>query len=815
MKPVVRKTLKVTGIIVGIFLLLYTGLLLYVSANKTSLIEKATTALSDKLDGKVAIGDVDISFFGTFPYASLVLKNVAITDTMFSQHKHPLVNAEKIYARISISRLFKKELAINGVKVNKAFIYLYTDTSGYSNTYLLGKKETGKKAAPGKSADEISFKSIELNDVHFIIDDQRSEKLHDLAVKQLDVKIDDISDSVLELSTKADIKVNSLAFNKEAGSFAKGHHVKGKFDLFFNTNLSQLFFDSIDLKISGHPFNIGGRFDLKGDEPQFTFRAHTQKVPYDFAKSVLTQKIATSMSIANVDKPVDADVYMQGPLKGGDPLIHAYWSVKGAHLSTPFFDFDNATLKGYYTDEVTPGLPRRDPNSKIVITDFFATWHDLPVSSNSIEILNLFQPILTCDLRSAFPLTKLNEIVGSSSIVMDSGEGSIDVNYQGPIIRNNNTNSFLNGSIGFINGTIDYVPRNVKLQNVNGKLAFRNSNVYVENLTCEVLNNKFRMEGTALNLLTLVNSEIDKVNIDWNIYSPALNLNSFLYLLKSRKNVARTKKSKNKSLDDIANNIDAVLERSRVNVKLNTPTMTYKKLTAHNVNANVELLQDRYVIKNVSMNQAGGNMQLHGALIGSGNDQHAAALNIELSNVDVNTVFNEFNNFGQTGIEGKNLSGKLSADVTANMLINAAGDVNPNSIKSIVNFSLKNGALIDFEPLKKVQDHIFKNRDFDNIKFAEIKNKLEIADKEVKINRMEIQSSVIGLFVEGVYSMRGNTDISIQVPLSNLKKRSDDFIPKNIGVDNKAGASIYLRGRPGSDGNIQFKPDLFKKLRKE
>jgi hypothetical protein len=61
---------------------------------------------------------------------------------------------------------------------------------------------------------------------------------------------------------------------------------------------------------------------------------------------------------------------------------------------------------------------------------------------------------------------------------------------------------------------------------------------------------------------------------------------------------------------------------------------------------------------------------------------------------------------------------------------------------------------------------------------------------------MEIQSTVITLFVEGIYDLNGrNTDLSIQVPLSNFKKRGEDYIPENKGVETKAGASLFVRGR--------------------
>ncbi|MCW3107741.1 MAG: AsmA family protein, partial [Segetibacter sp.] len=42
-----------------------------------------------------------------------------------------------------------------------------------------------------------------------------------------------------------------------------------------------------------------------------------------------------------------------------------------------------------------------------------------------------------------------------------------------------------------------------------------------------------------------------------------------------------------------------------------------------------------------------------------------------------------------------------------------------------------------------------------------------------------------------------------------------DFAPENKGAESKGGASIFVRGRPGADGSVQFKLDLFKKFRKK
>ena len=809
-KPL-KYTLRSFGILLGILFLLYIGLFIYVSSNKASIIKQVTQDVSKKLNGNVSIGDIELSFFRSFPKISVLLHNISITDTLFAQHHHPAFKGEEIYAELSIMKLIKKEPAINGLKIKKADIYLFTDTAGYTNTYLFKPKKDSSSAVKETTGNKSELKSIILDEVRITIDDRKQQKFHDIVVNDLNLKMDD-EDIGTFFSVKAKMLVHSLAFNLPMGSFIKEKKFEGKFDFRYDKKLKQLQFDSIDIKIGDHPFNASGRFDLEGPDPQFALKIHTRQILYSFAKTLLTNKVATALSIVGLDQKLDADADINGPLKGGDPLIYVTWVVKKSHLTTPFADFDEASFTGFYSDEVIKGQPRRDPNSKIVINNFSASWNGLPVSSNNIDILNLYEPLMTCDLTSSFPLTTLNDVIGSDALQLESGDGSINLTYKGPIEKNNNTNSFINGVVSFKNGNILYEPRNVELKNANGRLVFKNSDVSVENLQCVVLNNKIIMDGQAKNLITLVNTDPNKVNIDWNVYSPELNLSSFTYLLKSGKKISPNKSAK--KLRKAASAIDQALDQGRVNVNLKASKLIYKKFEATNAIANVSLLQDRYIINKLSMNHAGGHVDLSGSLVLLKENYHQAKVNVLMNNVDVSKVFAAFSNFGQDGIKAQNLEGKLDAKINATLELDNDGKAYSNTIQSVVDFSLKNGALNNFEPLKKIQSFIFKNRDFENIRFAELKDRLEISNQEIKINRMEIESSVLSIYVEGIYSMKGTSDMSIQIPLSNLKKRGTDYKPTNTGANKKAGASIFIRGRPGPDGNIQFKPDLFKKFRK-
>jgi AsmA-like C-terminal region len=807
-----KYSLKGLGILLAVLLLFYIVVFVYVTMNKEKIIKHFTELVGKKLNGNVTTGSVELSFFRHFPQIFILIHKVSITDTMFNTHHHTFFEADEVSARLNVINLVKKQSPVNGFRIERGSFYIYTDTSGYTNAYLFSPKHDSSSA--GKTNGKNELKSIVLKNVRIIIDDKKKNKLHDIVINALDMKLEDKDSTSFLFSAKANIFVHGLAFNLERGSFIKDKKFEGNFDLRYDKKIKQLQFDSIDVELAGHPFNLTGRFDLVGTEPQFMLRLHTRRIMYAFGKSFLAPEIDTALSIVDVDKPLDVDADLSGPLKSGDPLLYVSWATQKAHLITPFLDFDNATFNGYYSDEVVAGLPRKDPNSKIVFNKFSATWLNLPITSDRMVIMNLYQPLMTCDLKSNFPLTTLNDIIGSNSLQLKAGDGSVNITYQGPMEKNNNTNSFVNGVISFKNGLVLYAPRDIELKNVNGHLVFRNSDVFIENLQCIVLNNKVVMEGQAHNLLTLINTEPNKVIIDWNIYSPSLNLGDFTFLLKSRKKISGSTNAKRK-LAKMASKIDQVFEQGSLHVNLKAARLSFKKFEATNATADVDLLPDRYIINNVSMDHAGGHLGLKGSLITERSNYHQAKLNVFMDNVDVSQVFAVFDNFGQDGIIAQNLDGKLSTKINASIGIDDEGKVFPSSIESIVDFSLKNGTLKNYEPVKKLQNFLFKNRDFQNIRFAELKDRLEIKNQEVKINRMEIESNVISMFVEGIFSNKGTTDMSIQVPLSNIKKRGADYNPENIGTDKKGGGGIHIRGRPGPDGNIRFKLDLFNKFKKE
>lgn len=804
--------LKGVAIFFGILVLIYTLAYIYISTRKKEIIGQIIEQVADKLNGKVQIENISLGFLAQFPRISVELNNVSIKDTLFSQHHHPFLEAKKIYASISALNLIKGNNPLNGLQMEDGQLYIYTDTSGYTNSYLLSPKSavsTTKKTAPSKT----EIENIRLRNVRFVLDDRKKTKLYDFAVNKFNCRIIN-ADSTLTLKTSNDILIHTFAFNTTVGSYVHETPLEGNFSVSFNKNRKQLYFEDIVVQLKKHPYTFSGTFNFSGT-PDFALKVSSKSVNYEEAKTLLTPKIQASLSLVKIEKPVnEVSADISGSLKGGDPLVNIKWKVKNNHIVSPFASFSNCSLDGSFTNELIPGLRRNDPNSRIQFHNFSGNFEGLKVLSQNMYIDNLEYPMINADIKTDFELTQLNNLLGTTTLDLHKGNGSLNITYSGPLQHNSNKNTLLNGKLVLSGGTIMYHPRDLPMTNVNGNILFKNSDVYVTGFSGNVQGTKIMMSGNGKNLLTLMNTSPGKIFLDWNIYSPLLNLDNFTSLLKQRTNIS-TRKAEKSKLGSTAQNIDKIVNQANFRLNIKAGELNFKRFTASNVKASLGLINENWILNTVSLEHAGGTMALSGNLTAKNSKYYASNIKVNMQNVDVNKVMYAFNDFGQNGITHDNLRGKLTSTVDMKMDIERDLQAMPSNIEGFVEFSLKKGALMHYEPLEKVQKVAFKNRNFNEVYFAELKDRLDIKNKEIKLNRMEIQSTVLTLFVEGIYSLRGNTDISIQVPLSNIKKRNEEYTPENKGAEEKGGASIFVRGRPGADGNIQFKLDLFKKFRKK
>lgn len=251
--------------------------------------------------------------------------------------------------------------------------------------------------------------------------------------------------------------------------------------------------------------------------------------------------------------------------------------------------------------------------------------------------------------------------------------------------------------------------------------------------------------------------------------------------------------------------IDDLTNRLSVNLAFHANTFRFRKFIANQIHGMAALSVNGMALKNFEMNACDGRLQINGGLNTAGAKDRLEAA-ISLQHINVKQFLEAAEDFNQKAVTHENISGILSTNVWFAANLDPKYLPEKESMLGNMYFSLKNGKLTGFDAVKEIGSKIFRKRDFDNITFAEIKDSLILSGQELRINRMEIASSVMHLFVQGRYQFNGESTIGIQVPLSNLKTIPADFKPENIGADKRGGASIFLL-LTGANNKMKVKLD--------
>ncbi|MFC4233255.1 DUF3971 domain-containing protein [Parasediminibacterium paludis] len=719
------------GIVFTCLLLTITTSYVYFYTHQKTILQTITAQLSSNISGDVTIGAIDLSPFKNFPSASIVLKDVSIKDSQFASHHIPLLTAKQVFIKIGWATIFSNSVAVDRIRLDHANINVFTLTNGYTNSYLLTKKKHTDLDTSAVAKQSFHLQQLELNDVTLNFSDAVKQKQYGFAVKHLGTVFERL-DSSIKVHVNANVFIKGLGFYVPNGLFATNQLLEGKFDVQFNEQQPALSFQNIQVVLSKQPFMFSGKF-IFSTIPSFFLEIHSKQIDYNFARSLVTTNLAKAVLMVSVEKPIDINATISGLLNSGDPLVNINWIVTNNVLHNQFIDFKNCSFNGYYTNEVVKNLPKKDPNSKVVATNFSGTWEGFVFAAPQIDITNLAVPNLVCHLTSSVEVTAFNNLLETDAIVAQSGKARLDLNYNGPLENHNSINTAISGKVSLRNASLLYTPKNIVLANCNGDIVFTENDLAVNNLNCDVASNHIIMQGSATNTLKIINAAADKMNIQWRIYSASLNLQPLKRLFST--NLAVKKITQKKPVSIKASQINNVLTNSNITLSFEADNLRYQNFQATNIKATLSLLENKWLLNEISLEHAGGTMTISGSLTTLLDNNINASITLAMANMDVKTVMNSFNNFGLKGITSSNLSGKFYTHMVANATLNNALDIYPKSIAATIFFSLKNGALINYEPIKAIQKFAFKKRDFSNIAFAELEDTVIVKNAAIAIKK--------------------------------------------------------------------------------
>jgi len=792
-------SLKVlSGFILLIMLIWATGAF-YMSRNKKEVLNSVLQQLNKSLNGKISATSMEFTLLQGFPGISVSLKDVLLNDSLVAQHKHDLLKAEDIDVSLNVFSLIAGNTRINRITVNNASVYLFTDSNGYSNSSIFRKK----KKPSDSSSTVLEIKRINFNHVSFIVDNQRRHKLFNFDINELNGRIN-YPDSGWAGTIKLNTLVKSFSFNTRRGSFLKDKVLDGTLSFQYDKETEIVTIEPKTLNIGKDLFTIGAKINLAEKSGAFSVSIAVDDILYRDIALSLAPNISSKLLRFGIEKPVDirGNIIDDGTGKYKDPLIKVGITVRDNVVTIPTGKLTACNFDGSFTNQDKPGGIIGDENSSIKFYKLSGSYYNAPLNIDTLSINNLAKPIATGLVTSKFPLSNLNHSIGVDDFDFKKGTANLKLYCIADIDNFRFTKPIVSGKIQIADADITYLPRKLRLVKSALDIHFDQNNLSIQNGHFQLGKSELNLSCDIKNFLNLYYTDPEKILVNLKMHSPQLYLNEFLPFLGPRSGKKKSK-PQNSSLKTVSKQLSNVLEISKMNIALTVNKAIYDKFIARNLNANISLREEGIFFNKINVNHAGGSLSLNGNLTPD-RSYNNFKINARINRVNVKDFFYSFDNFGQKTITNKNLEGYLSSLANVSGKISYAGKILPRSMYGKVIFNLKNAALVNFEPLRKVGKFAFANRNLSDVRIDNLDGTLNIRGDKVEISPMQVSSSALNFNVKGIYGLNSGTDIAMDIPLRNPKK--DEILnrkeKKNMRMK---GIVLYLKAIDDEKGGIKIR----------
>ena len=813
-----KKLFKWLFYFAAIIVLLIASILATAYWNRDKLLAQLNAELNKGINGKFHIDKLDFTFLHEFPNFSVTLHNVYLRASHYEKYHRDIFSAEKIFVNLRMRPLFKRELKINSLSVDNADIFVYKTRHGDTNTDVFKKSQDSIKVNDQTKETPLIFNlsKITFHNVSVVYADSAKNKFINfqfLETQQTFVK----EESGYTASVKGDMHFDSLFLNPKGGSYLKDKHTRVNLNVDINRLTNKLLIHPSSISYKKNEIGLKGDFELK-KEGRFTLVFYASNINYEEAKSLLNSKLIRTLSKYKLSDPATVQVSLQGrQIPGYKPEVDAEFETTQKTFRYNTVGFSSLALKGTFTNHIDDSKEKDNKNSKVTISSFKALMEKIPISGN-VTFTRLQDPVIDLSFTSKGSFSDIGHHLDNSRFTIDKGNFVTAFKYRGKLSEylDSTRTSYqgkLKGSIKVSDISLHYKPKKIHLDKIELASSFDEKLFTIEKLNLNVNGSPISVSGKIQNFIPFFIRPQNKGYVKLSVHSPNFDLTGIASRRGPQKKSKESVKLNRRKMSDL---IDLVYNKLEFDIALTMEQFQFRKFRASKFKGRLLLDNNILQVNPISMYVAEGTMKLNFSLKQVFDPISPLEIEAKIDNANIHDLFLLFNNFNQKTIEAENLRGRISADIKFNANMDEDYTLLAPSMRGTLDCRISNGRLKNFEPMENMSNFLFKKRDFSDVEFAELNSNFSITGTNMDISRMEIQSSVLSLFLEGRYSFTDSTSLSVQLPLSNLKKRHKDFKPKNIGTDSKAGPSVYLHVYRDKDINSKIKIDYdpFKKWAK-
>lgn len=651
-----RKFLKITGIVLGVVLLL---LFLAPFLFEDQLKDLVQKTINKNLDAEVTFVDMDVSLFRNFPDAT-----VAIEDLLVINHApfkgDTLAFSEEVVLEMSVMELFNsagEPMKVDALAINNTFLNLKIDSLGNANYDIAVPDNAPLADSTAGTGFQFDVEHYEINNSEVVYFDEGS----DIGLIINELNHEGTGDFSAETSTLSTHSTALVSLVVDSTYYLDRNKVALEADFMMDLENMKFTFLENEAMINQLPLTFEGyvivnednnEVNLTFETPSSSFKNFLAVIPEEYSKSLETVRTT-------------GDFVVQGKIEGivdetFIPKFNIQINSENASFKYPELPkgVEDITIDAQVVN--TTGIAEDtyvqldQLNFRIDQDVFRAEGSVMDLMGNPKVEMAINGVLNLASIEKAYPIELEQDLNG---IVNANLRTSFDMNS----IENEqyqNVNSSGTATIRDFSYSSPEIPNEVKI--ATAKLNFEPGTIRLEEMVATTGKTDMRVSGKIQNLMGFLFTDQNlKGNFDVN--SDTFAVGDFMIVEPEATPEAKTEDPS--TVAPVAGK-EAIKIPSFLNAQLNfaANTVLYDNLALENVKGNLIIVDETAQLNNVSAEIFGGNFALSGN-VSTREEVPTFDMNLILNSINIADSFNNLELFQNLAPIAKALEGELTTNI--------------------------------------------------------------------------------------------------------------------------------------------------------
>jgi uncharacterized protein involved in outer membrane biogenesis len=747
-----------------VFLLLALGWLF-----SDEIAQKAVQMLNRELKTECKVGSVDLSFFKSFPRATVVLEQVELKDAFGKC----LLSAQEVDLSFDALSLFGNHIVLDQVTVRNGALRLITDAQGRRNWDILkSDKKDANSAAISLDIHNARFLEVELNLTDAQVPYQLDTRLHDAQIRGR------FNTARFGLLSDARMTVHQLKY--------KGRTYLTKTPVKYATTMT------VDLAknawlVQKCALEIG-----KGNAVELSGLAAFGKHQSDYNLQFSAKRGDISLLMHLL--PAEYTQSLRGLSSTGS--YHAKGTVKGRMSKTSYpevklqFGMKNAGITHQRLQKPLKSvhfqadlLLKQNGDGHLRIPDFRASYDGSPLALQ-LSITDFRNPYIDLNASGRVGMQADNSRTAHTDFVLQSGQFDLrKLHLRGAVsdLKTTAGRTRVQFAAEADIAQVHALYNAQKLQIAQAHVRITDGNAHIQQAQIAVGGSDFTLDATVQAFLPFMlgNATQQGVHVQAKIASKKCDLDALMAVFAAPQQIVTNAGKKSSATEALPS----------ADIDVQVSTMTYQKIEAQNLRGKMRL-RDQKLVFSANAQAMQGRIAVAGCAHLDQNNR--LELNAGLEEVHLSPLFAQCNNFSQEVITSENISGTMTGRVAAQVYFHASGEMNMDKLVVYSDLLAHHGQLKNVEAFASFSK-ILREDDLRNLKFTTLQNYIEVHNGKVYLPAMHIQNNACNMTISGQQAFQGDLSYYIKVNagqamLNRLRKNQADG---EVMAANDSGLNLY------------------------